>query len=141
MKRSMRLLIDTDVLLDVALAREPFLADSARVLRWAELGGQACIAWHSIANCAYLLENEGRDFLARLLQIVDVAEVGSVQAKQALELPMKDLEDALQAVSAQGWRAAHIITRNLGDYTASPIPAVSPTKFCDWLDRAPSGPA
>ncbi len=135
----MRVLIDTDVLLDIALARKPFVAKSAQVLRWAELGGQACIAWHSIANCAYLLEGEGRDFLKRLLQIVDVAEVGLDEARQALALPMSDLEDALQAVSAQRWSAERIITRNLSDYKTSPVPAISPKEFCLWLEKHQAG--
>jgi len=36
-----RILLDTDVLLDVALARAPYAVDSADVLRWAESGGAA----------------------------------------------------------------------------------------------------
>jgi len=136
----MRILIDTDVLLDVALNRKPFVAHSSEVLRWAELGGKACIAWHSIANCAYLLENDGRDFLIRLLRLVEVAPVSSREAKQALDLPMSDLEDALQAVSAQKWGAGKIVTRNLADYKSSPVPAISPTEFCHWLDQRGSGP-
>ena len=132
--------MSTDVLLDVALNRKPFVAHSYKVLRWTELGGKACIAWHSIANCAYLLENDGRDFLARLLRIVDVAPVSSREAKQALDLPMSDLEDALQAVSAQKWGAEKIVTRNLVDYKFSPVPAIAPTEFCHWLDQHGSGP-
>jgi predicted nucleic acid-binding protein len=129
----MRILIDTDVLLDVALNRKPFVKDSAGVLRWAERGGNACIAWHSIANCAYLLDGEGRTFLGGLLSFVEVARVGSEEARQALDLPMKDLEDALQVVSAQAWRAQRIVTRNLGDYRNSPILAVAPPAFVEWM--------
>lgn len=69
----MRVLIDTDVLLDVALARRPHVDSSAAVLRWAETGGDAIIAWHSLANCAYLLQDNGRHFLAGRLDIVEVA--------------------------------------------------------------------
>ena len=43
-------LIDTDVLLDVALAREPHVQHSAAVLRWAEAGGKAAVAWHTLTN-------------------------------------------------------------------------------------------
>lgn len=125
----MRILIDTDVLLDVALDRKPFVEHSAAVLRWAELGGEACIAWHSVANCAYLLENEGRPFLTNLLSFVEVAEAGSREAREALHLPMKDLEDALQAVSARKWRAQYIVTRNLRDYENAPVQPVEPSAF------------
>lgn len=65
----MRILIDTDVLLDVALAREPHLAASAGVLEWADSGGEAAVAWHSLTNCAYLLKG-GRGFLRSLLLLV-----------------------------------------------------------------------
>ena len=48
----MRVSIDTDVLLDVALARDPHLAASRAVLEWVENGGEAAVAWHSLANCS-----------------------------------------------------------------------------------------
>jgi hypothetical protein len=40
----MRALVDSDVLIDIALARAPFANDSASVLRWAEAGGAAAVA-------------------------------------------------------------------------------------------------
>jgi predicted nucleic acid-binding protein len=124
----MRVLIDTDVLLDVVLAREPHLPASLAVLEWAEKGGRAAVAWHSLANCSYLLKG-GRGFLNDLLDLVEVAPVGSQDAKIAMGLPMKDLEDAFQAASALAWKADFIITRNLPDYRHSPVPAVSPAAF------------
>lgn len=124
----MRVLIDTDVLLDVALAREQHVSASVAVLEWAEQGGEAAVAWHSLANCSYLLKG-GRRFLKNLLKIVEVASVGSQDAKIALALPMGDLEDAFQAASALAWKADFIITRNLPDYRKSPVPAVLPKDF------------
>ncbi len=124
----MKVLIDTDVLLDVALAREPHLSASLAVLEWAENGGEAAVAWHSLTNCSYLLKG-GRRFLKNLLKLVDVATVGSHDAKTAMDLPMADLEDAFQAASALAWKADLIITRNLPDYRKSPVPALSPMDF------------
>ena len=69
----MRVSLDTDVLLDVALAREPHVTASVKVLRWAERKGEAAVAWHSLTNCATLLQGSGREFLQQLLQIVTVA--------------------------------------------------------------------
>ncbi|MES2439607.1 MAG: PIN domain-containing protein [Verrucomicrobiota bacterium] len=128
----MRILIDSDILLDVALAREPHLADSTAVLEWAESGGDACVAWHSLTNCSYLLKG-GRPFLSELLKLVEVAPVGTTEATRALALPMADVEDAFQAASALAWNADFIITRNLPDYRLSPIPALSPTEFLKKL--------
>lgn len=125
----MKALLDTDVLLDVALARLPFAADSAAVLRWAEADGEAAAAWHSLANCAYLLKGGGRPFLGRLLQIVEVAPTGTADARRALGLPMADLEDAFQAAAALAWQADVIVTRNTADYRRSPVVAVAPAEF------------
>ncbi len=131
----MRALIDTDVLLDVALAREPHLQHSAAVLRWAEGGGDAAVAWHTLTNCAYLLKSGGRPFLVRLLQLVDVAAVGPADARRALALAMSDVDDAFQAAAALAWRADVIVTRNLKDYRGSPVRALSPRAFLNEAAR------
>ena len=46
----MKIFLDTDVLLDVALARQPHMGDSAAVLQWVQAGGTAAVAWHSLTN-------------------------------------------------------------------------------------------
>lgn len=128
----MRVLLDTDVLLDVALAREPHVENSVAVFQWVQAGGEAAVAWHSLTNCSYLLKG-GRPFLAKLLALVDVVTVGSTDAHFALGLPMTDLEDAFQAAAAVAWKADFVITRNLSDYRHSPIPAISPQAFTQML--------
>jgi hypothetical protein len=133
----MRVLLDTDVLLDVALAREPHVDHSAAVLQWAQAGGEAAVAWHSLTNCSDLLKG-GRPFLNNLLKLVDVAPVGSDDARLALGLPMSDVEDAFQAAAAVAWKADLIVTRNLPDYRKSPVPAISPADFLKMLENADS---
>lgn len=132
----MKVLIDTDILLDVALCRPKFFSKSADVLRWAEEGGKAAIAWHSLSNCAYLLKDDGRDFLNMLLSIVDVAAVAAKDARRALDLPMKDLEDAMQTAAALAWESDCIVTRNLVDYRKSPVPAVCPKNFLHQVKQS-----
>ncbi|MDQ3197166.1 MAG: type II toxin-antitoxin system VapC family toxin [Burkholderiales bacterium] len=125
----MRALFDTDVLLDVALAREPYVADSAGVLRWAEAGGEAAVAWHTLTNCAYLLKGGGRPFLESLLRLVEVAPVATADARRALTLPVSNIEDAFQVASALAWGADAIVTRNVSDFRRSPVRALSPAAF------------
>ena len=125
----MRILVDSDVLLDVALIREPHAERSAAVLRWAEAGGDAAVAWHSLSNCAYLLKGRGRRFLRELVEIVEVAPVSTADARRALELPMADLEDAFLAAAALAWGADAIVTRNIADYRRSPVDALTPSAF------------
>lgn len=132
----MKVLLDTDILLDVALNRAPHVKHSAEVLRWAEESRGAFIAWHSIANCAYLLKDGHRRFLGLLMSFVTVATVGDREAHAALDYPMKDLEDALQAAAAVASGSQYIITRNLPDFRKSPIKAVSPRQFLAMLPDA-----
>jgi len=126
----MKILIDTDILLDVALDRSPFADASGHVLDWAENHpGSAGVAWHTLANVAYLVKGNPRAFLRELLSFVIVPGTSTEAARQALELPVADLEDAFQAVAAQSFTADCIVTRNLKDYRRSPIPAISPDQF------------
>ena len=102
----MRALVDTDVLLDVALKREPFFAEARELIRWAQdEPGQVGVAWHSLSNLAYLVRPDARSFISHLLQFIEVASTGSREAKQAMGFPMADLEDALQSAAALA--AAH----------------------------------
>jgi predicted nucleic acid-binding protein len=132
----MRVLIDTDVLLDVALGREPFVRDSQQVLEWAQgEPRQAAVAWHSLSNLFYLTGPHSRDFIKDLVQFVEVSPAGTKEAKQALGFPMGDLEDALQAAAALAFDALFVVTRNIRDYKGSPVPPISPARFIKELGR------
>lgn len=128
----MKLLLDTDILLDIALERSEFFEESARVLDWAEAApGQAAVAWHSLSNLAYLVRPDARPFLEELLEFVEVAPTTTADARRALALTMSDFEDALQVVAAQAFGASFIITRNLAHYRRSPLPALTPKQFIE----------
>lgn len=47
----------------------------------------------------------------------------------ALELPMSDLEDAMQVAAAERFGAQIIAARNLKDYGGSPIRALKPAEI------------
>ena len=126
------ILIDTDVLIDLALDREPFSEAAVQVLDLVELGYEkACIAWHSVSNLYYLVSPRHggistRDFIVQLTRIVEVAATDADGVRYAASLPMEDFEDAMQVAAARGCGATRIVTRNLKDYKKSPIPAISP---------------
>ena len=129
----MRLLIDINVLLDVALQR-PGASASARLLTLCGRQHEGWLAWHSIATLACLIERQqsaisGRDFIRGLLVWADVAKTGRSDAQAALELPMRDFDDALQAAAAMACGAQFIITRNERDFKTSPVPALNPDAF------------
>lgn len=128
-------LVDSDVLLDLGFPREPFAEDASLVLEWCrDHPGRGFVAWHSLANVHYLLARHHDDALSRrfldgILHTLDVASAGGLAARRALTLPMRDLEDAMQAVSAETVGAQLIVTRNTADYRRSPVPAVTPAEF------------
>ena len=130
----MRILIDTDVLLDVFLARKPNVSSSAAVLDWAERNpGCACVSWHGLANLHYLSRTGAEGFIADLLDFCDVPAVDTSGMRQALALGFPDLEDAMQVVVAQAFPANLIVTRNVRDYARSAIPATTPVSLVPKL--------
>jgi predicted nucleic acid-binding protein len=133
-----KLLVDTDVLIDVALKREPFAEPAGRFLDEMEvLSGAAFMAWHSAANFNYLVSSPlggptAREFIRDLLRFVKVAPVGTEDLSYALGLNMPDFEDAMQAAAAIACRADFIVTRNEAHYRRSPVKALTPDA---WLRK------
>lgn len=129
----MRLLLDINVWLDPVFRRPGELASSALIASC----GEHCelwLAWHSLATLAYLIERQdsaaaARSLIGDLLTFAKVAPTTHADALSALSWPMPDYEDALQAAAAVACGASWIITRNLRDFTASPVPALTPEAF------------
>ena len=129
----MRLLIDINVLLDVALKR-PGSAASARLLAHCGRQHEGWLAWHSLATLAYIIERQhstvlARDFIRSLLAWAQVARTTTADLQTALDLPMADFEDALQAAAAMACGAQVIVTRNERDFKGSPVVALNPEAF------------
>lgn len=126
------MLLDTDVLVDVALDRRPHSDPASELLDRIEHGAEAAyIAWHSVSNLYYIVEPSlgsvsARDFIFELSRFVAVAETGTDGIRYAAELPMADFDDAMQVAAARACGARHIVTRNVRDYERSPIRAVDP---------------
>jgi predicted nucleic acid-binding protein len=133
------ILLDTDILVDVALDRAPHAADAASLLDALEhRPGSAFIAWQTISNFYYLLApTRGRPgakaFLVDLSRFVDVARTTTESLRYAAQLEMKDFEDAMQVAAAAACGADAIATRNVRDYAKSPIRAARPGALLDKL--------
>jgi predicted nucleic acid-binding protein len=133
------ILLDTDVLLDVALDRAPHADASSALLDLLERRGRmAFVAWHTLSNLYYLVRPLGgdrgaRDFLADLTAFVTVAPAGTDALHHALGLPLPDLEDAMQVAAARECGALYIATRNGKDFVRSPVPARTPAQLLDEL--------
>ncbi len=133
----MRVFLDLNVILDVALAREPFAMDSRDAMNWCEQSAtQTLVAFHSITNGYYLLRRELNDdqariFLTEILEWVDIAPVTKQLTLDALVSSNPDVEDTLQGLCAEIAGADILVTRDPKGFRKSPVPAVSPTEFCE----------
>ena len=133
------MLLDTDVLIDVALDRHPHSEASSELIDRVERGARrAFVAWHTLSNLYYLVtpvhgNSDTRDFIAELVRFVAVAPVDTEALRYALALPMADFEDAMQVAVARACGARHIVTRNVRDFARSPIPAITPGRALSQL--------
>ena len=126
------MLLDTDVLIDVALDRRPHSTASSELLDRVERGARRTfVAWHTLSNLYYLVtptrgDADTRDFIAELVRFVAVAPADTAALRYAVSLPMADFEDAMQVAAARACGARHVVTRNVRDFARSPIPALTP---------------
>ena len=131
----LRVLFDLNVILDVLLRREPFYAASARALSLAETGRvEGLVAAHSLTTLFYLAARDqspeqARVILGELLRFLSVAGVDGTVIEQALHLPYRDFEDAVQMMAAVQAGAAYVVTRNAADYRGGPLPALQPAEL------------
>ena len=140
----MIVLLDTDVLIDLALDRAPFAEAAAGLIDHLEKKpGAAFVAWHSLSNFFYMVaptrgKHQTRDFLVDLARFVQVAPTTTESLLFAGRLDLKDFEDAMQVAAAVACEASVIATRNLQDYRRSPVRAADPQTVLSELLAAPS---
>jgi predicted nucleic acid-binding protein len=126
------ILLDTDVLIDVALDRPPHAAAAGDLLTVLERRPRmAFVAWHTLSNFYYLVsptrgKDDTRQFLLDLTGFVSVAPTDTDAFRFATTLPLSDFEDALQVAAAWACGATQIATRNVKDFRFSPIRARKP---------------
>ena len=120
---NMKLLIDTNVVLDVLLRREPFSKTAAEVLNLTQrddvqeyVSASAITDIYYIANKQMKDRDAVRDLLKRLLMVVSVVAVSEREIQNALNLAWGDFEDSVQYSVALLNEMDGIVTRNPSDY-------------------------
>lgn len=133
-----RILVDTNVLLDYLLIREPFYEDAEKIVHACVEGTvKGCIAAHSISNMFYILRKdynakERREVLSSLCSIFDVEGIDKAKLLSGLQNEnFLDFEDCLQMECAKAYNAGCIVTRNLDDYKTSEIQAILPSEYLE----------
>lgn len=132
----MRVLVDTNVVLDVLLDRQAFVSDAILIFDLVErsiITGLLCAT--TITTLAYLAgKTAGKQPAARqirqLLSLFEIAAVTRAVLDGALASKASYFEDAVLAEAAFQAGAQAIITRNLRDFAHSPVRAYTPAQ---WL--------
>lgn len=131
----MKILVDTNVILDVLLDRAPFVDNSSVIManiERRELAGMLCATTlttiHYLA-CEAIGKHAGTEAITRLLQIYEVASVDQQVLLLALHGGFKDYEDAVLHAAAIKAGAEAIVTRNVKDFSASELPVYTPEEF------------
>jgi predicted nucleic acid-binding protein len=136
-----RILIDTDVILDLFFDREPFSENAAKVLSLCEK--KAVIGFVTpviLSNVYYLLSQKAKqekviEKLKILMSILEVLVIDKNAIIVALNSEFKDFEDALQNYSAElNGEIDIIITRNTKDYKKSQIGIMNPENFLKLIN-------
>ncbi len=131
----MKVLLDTNVVLDVLLDRKPHVVDSVRIFRMVEEGqvsGILCAT--TLTTLDFLLSQslgrpDSRRVLARVMRLFEIAPVNRVVIEGALRSEMTDFEDAVLDHAAQQAGADAVITRNPKDFAKASCPVFDPRQF------------
>ena len=129
----MKILIDTNVILDVLCNRAEFVEDSLRVFKYCEVKRiTGCISALSIPNIVYIMRKElnsekTKEILTTLTSLFDVVDLRATDILKAAELDFCDYEDALQSVCASRAGVDYIVTRNIKDFKNSKVAVIKPS--------------
>lgn len=128
--------LDTDVILDFVLRREPFFVHAAKVFQAGMMGKIDLMASAgSLKDVFYFArkpagaekagsEKRGREVIRLLMQVVAVCALDRPMWVDALASPVKDTEDALQVACAARNQADFLVTRNVKHFTGVKHPQV-----------------
>ena len=132
----MRIMLDTNIIIDILERREPHFADSYLVLLNALENGDLCmLPVSATTDIAYILRKADhiKEKLMDLSYLIRLTDVTAEDFTEAVRSGMADFEDALLAASAKRNKADCIVTRNAKDFANSPVRTITPKQFLkEW---------
>ena len=135
----MKILIDTNVILDVLCSRPDFVEASSKVWKYCEVNQiEGYISALSVPNIVYILRKEltpekTQQLIQQISMIFQIVDLKSGDLKSAAEMFASDYEDAIQMCQASRINADYIITRNVRDFKASKIPVLMPSELLERI--------
>ena len=131
----MKVLIDTNIILDVLCQRPGLFENSTEIFKLCEVGKvSGIVSALSVPNLVYIMRKELdaekiQEILDRLSLIFYIADLKADDLRKAADINFKDYEDVVQSACAVRMRADYIITRNVKDFAGSRVVALKPSEF------------
>lgn len=136
----MRVLIDTNVVLDVLLARDPWRAEARAIWQATEDGKlESYLAATTLTNIFYLARKlppgpaKALEAVKDCLTTFAICPVDRHVLELAMALPGSDFEDNVQLACAQAAGLGTIVTRDPAGFAGALIPVVSPAELLEQL--------
>ena len=139
-------LVDTNVVLDVLLDRQPHAPQSVTLWAHIESGRmKGSLSAHAVTTIHYLLRRElgesaTRRIVTSLLSIFNVASVNEQVLAEALNSSSTDFEDAVTAEAARHARCSYIVTRDPRGFKGAAVKAIAPETANALMAAATSRP-
>jgi predicted nucleic acid-binding protein len=131
-----RLLIDTNIVIDLLAKRDPFYNDTAKLFSLADKNKlKLSVTSLTFANTNYILQkSESATITREILRKFKILTTVLAFDEKIVDLALNDdefvdFEDAIQYYSAIENNQDIIITRNLKDFKPSKIPVMTASEF------------
>lgn len=131
----MRILIDTNVVLDFLQEREPFVENAARIFERIDTGEiEGFIAATTITNIYYIVRRAtgavvAQNAIVQVMTDLNICAVDRDLIEQAIALNFRDFEVAVQYVCGVVHRVDAIVTRDKSGFVGAEIPVVLPEEL------------
>ena len=130
----MKIVVDTNVIIDILCKREPFFEDSYNALN-------KCIDNHTLIVSAsaitdifyiarkYIGSEQAKECIRNLLDLIKISDTRGVDIEKALSSDVSGFEDAVVSAIAERQKAKYILTRNTKDFEKSKILSITPHDY------------
>jgi predicted nucleic acid-binding protein len=135
----MKVLFDTNVVLDVLLAREPHVETAARLMSHVDQGDLKGLLCATTVTTIHYLAVKAADrrragkYVRELMAIFEIAPVSRDILIQAMDLDFADYEDAVLHEAGRAAGATCIVTRNRKDFSGARLPVYDPKELLSAL--------
>ena len=141
----MRVLVDTNVIVDVLQRREPWFADGQKIF-YAIANQQisGCITAKEAADIHFFshkqftgqenVDAKARQVMTKLYALFELIDTLGIDCQNAITIENSDYEDAIMIESAVRSGLDCIVTRNPEHFKVSPLPVYLPSEFVQKLN-------